>query len=324
MTEAIEAKIEKLLRVADGTANEHESSLALQMAQKLADTHNLDIGQIGKSGARRDEQVSKGLYQYQRTLYTSLAKLNHCKAWITKGLTKGSKYQTRLLGSKLNVAVTVMMADYLEEVTNRMVRERYEPNRYFSKDAHLFREGMIDRLVARVEAKRRDEEAEREQQKREQDARMRHPGAATENAIVLISDVSREEAKANYDYENGDGAWDRLEQRRTQRAGEQAAALARYEEWAAANPEEVARKLAEQEADYAKLCAKWDKETERNARAAEKRRQERIDRFGYDPQDYKREKPSKQDSRAYNEGQRVAETVNLDDQIDHQQRRKIA
>lgn len=321
--EAIEAKIEKLLRMADGIANENESAVALQMAQKLADAHNLDLDVIGKSGARKDEQISKGLYQYQRTLYANLAELNHCKAWISKGTVKGSKYQTRLLGSKVNVTLTKTMADYVEEVANRMVRERYEPREFFSKSAHIFREGFIDRMVERIKDRRREEEAERERAKREQEARTRHPGAATENAIVLISDVAREEAKANYDYLNGEGAWDAWQARIAANEERRRQAIVAAEEWERNNPELAAAKKRQQQEEYDKWNRQWEARQRKLERAAERRRQERINQYGYDPQDYKNNKPTKYDSDHYWAGKDVAENVSLDDQIDHQQRKAV-
>ena len=323
MTEAVELKIEKLLRVADGTANENESATALQMAQKLADLHNLDIGNIGKSGARKDEQVSKGLYQYQRTLYTEIARLNHCKVWVTKGLTRGSKYQTRLLGSKVNVTVTKNLCDYIEEVTTRLVRDEYGAQRMFIKDAHIFREGVIEKLVDRIKDRRRIEEQEREAAKREQAARQSHPGAATENALVLMSDVAREEEKANYDYLNGEGAWDRIEARRMARQAEIEAAAREYDQWALDNPEAAAAKKAEQEAENAKWYAQYNKKQARLEAAKERRRQARIDEHGHDPEDWKTSKPTKYDSDAYWSGQSRGETVNLDDQIDHKTSEKL-
>lgn len=318
MTESIEAKIEKLLRVADGTANENESAVALQMAQKLADAHNLDIGNIGKTGARKDEKLNKGLYKYQRTLYAAMADLNHCKSWITKGLVKGSSYTIRLLGSKVNVTTTVVMCDYVEEVANRLVRDEFPSNRYFSKDAHLFREGVIDRMVHRIRERRREEEAERLRAKREQEARMQHPGAATENAVVLISDVAEAEAKANYDYLYGEGAWDRAQQRIREADERRREAAEAYRKWELENPEEVAKR----DAEIARQQEQDRKRRERLDRQAEKRRQERIDRFGYDPQDY-RGKPTKYDSEAYWRGSDAGSKVSIDGQIDKENRRAI-
>ena len=318
MTDAVESKIEKLLRVADGAANENESLVALQMAQKLADAHNLDLGTIGKTGARKDENVSKGLYQYQRTLYATMADLNHCKSWITKGTVRGSKYTIRLLGSKVNVTTTKVICDYVEEVANRLVKAEFSSNKYFSKEAHLFREGVIDRMVQRIRDRRREEEAERQREKREQEARMRHPGASTENAIVLISDVRAEEEKANYDYLNGEGAWDRREAMIEKYRREREEAAEAYRLWELANPEEVAKQKAEQE----RREEQERKRRERLDRQAEKRKQERINRFGYDPQDY-RGRSSKYDHEAYWQGSDAGAKVNIDTQIDRESRKAI-
>ncbi len=323
MTEAVEAKIEKLLRMADGMANENESAVALQMAQKLADAHNLDLGQIGKTGSRKDSELSKGLYKYQRTLYEALAELNHCKVWISKGLRKGEKYKTRLLGSKVNVTVVCTMADYLEDVTNRFVRENYDKSQYFSADAHAYRHGMIDRLIERVKERRAEEEREREIAKREQEARQRHPGAATENAIVLISDVAEAEKAANYDYLNGEGAWDAMQARIRAREEEARLRAEQRRQWELDNAEEHAANIAKREAEYEKLMAQWRKQNERNEKAAERRRQERINRYGYDPEDYKSRKETVQDNPAYYQGRRDGENVSLNDQIDEQKRKGI-
>lgn len=320
----VEEKIEKLLRMADGTANENESAVALQMAQKLADAHNLDLGQIGKTGSRKDADISKGLYVYQRTLYTKLAELNHCKVWISKGLRKGEKYKTRLLGSKLNVTVVCTMADYLEEVTNRFVRDKYSKAQFFSADAHAYRHGMIDRLVERVSARRAEEEREREIEKREQAARMQHPGASTENAIVLMSDVAREEEKANYDYLHGEGEWDAKEARALARQQQLEETIAKRRQWELDNAEEHAANVAKAEAEYAAWHKKWRQQNERNERAAEKRREERINRYGYDPEDYKTTKASVTDKQAYWEGKSDGEHVSIDSQIDEQKRKGIA
>lgn len=323
MTETIEAKIEKLLRMADGMANENESAVALAMAQKLADAHNLDLGQIGKTGSRKDSEISKGLYQYQRTLYESLAELNHCKVWISKGIRKGEKYKTRLLGSKVNVTVVCTMADYLEDVTNHFVRHNFETRAYFSADAHAFRHGMIDRLVERVKAQRAEEEAEREREKREQEARMRHPSAATENAIALISDVKEAEERANYDYLNGEGAYDARAARIREQEQRTKDRIAARKQWELDNPEEHAAEQARLNAEYETWNKKWEAQYARSQRAADKRRQERINRYGYDPEDYKPRKETVQDNPSYHRGKRQAESVSLNRQVDEEKRKGI-
>lgn len=320
MTDTIESRIEKMLRVADGAANEHESATALALAQKLADAHNLDLGTIGKSGGRADQNVSKGLYQYQRTLYADMGDLNHCKVWVSKGTTKGSKYTIRLLGSKVNVAVTQRICDYVEEVANRLVRENMDHVNYFSRDAHLYREGVIDRMVMKIRTRRREEEREREIAKAEQEARMRHPSATTENAIVLMTDVREAEEKANYDYLWGEGAWDRMQASIAENKRKREEAAQELEAWKLANPEAAAKAEAERQ----KAADDWARDYQRKQDAKARRRQKRIDEFGYDPQDYRGYKPSKYDSDAYHRGTQDASSVSIDDQISREKRSALA
>lgn len=313
MTDNIEARIMKLLAMAQGMANENESANALQLAQKLADAHNLELGTIGKTGKREDKKVSKGLYPYQRTLYNGLADLSHCRCWLEKGLARGQAYQIRLLGSKVNVAVVQNMADYLEKAVNHMVRDRFgnDPKRYFSKDANAYRTGMVDTLVSRVRDKREAEEAERRAANE-----ARHSSGHTAGALVLIEDVSKAEEKANYDFLYGEGAWDAAEARMAARREEREEAQRKHAAWLAAHPEEAAKI----EAEAAAAAAKAAKIYERNERNREKARQARIDAHEYDPKDYQRGKPSVYDNDAYWTGRNDGDTVGLEEQIDEEQR----
>jgi len=325
MTETVQNKIAKLLEMANhGGGNENEAAVALEMAQKLADAHNLELSDVGKSGnGRDDKQINKGLYPYQRTLYESLAELNHCMYFFDQPTRAGQKYIIRLLGSKVNVASARTMAEYVEDVVNRFVKENMVPqHHYFSKASHEYREGMIDRLVQRIIAKREAEEEERRRAKAEQDARSKHPGAATENAIVLMDDVAEREAEANYDHLHGEGAWARSKAEKARREAEMEENYRvwqeKREQWKLDNPEEWA---AEQKA-AAKRLEKHEKEQERSRRRAEKRRQERIDLHGFDPQDF-RYKRTKHDSRHYQRGTVDGDAVNLDTQIERDKRGEL-
>lgn len=305
-------KIEKLLRVAEGDVNENESALALQMAQQLADAHNLDIDTIGKSGAREDESIRKGMYHYQRDLYRAVATINHCSCMVLPRVGRG-KPTIRLVGSKLNVTTTKNLCSYIENVTNRLVKENYHYTKFLSKAAHYFREGMIERLLERIRTKREEEERAREALKRKQEEEQRKSGGDTNgNAIVLIKDVTLAEEKANYDYLHGEGAWDRLQAWRQERREAQKKADEEYERWKEENPEEYAK----QEEEKQKEWEEYKKRLERNARNRERARQKRIDEFGYDPNDYRYRKPTKYDSDDYHNGRNQAESVALNDQID--------
>lgn len=329
MSEDIEDRIIKLLRVAQGNANENESQNAMLLAQKLADAHNIEMGALstGTGGKRADKKLAKGLYKYQRTLYEQMALLNHCKYWFSPAKRQGEKFEIRVLGSKVNVTVTQNLCDYFEDVTNKAVRERFEKRQYFSKDAHAFRHGMVDRLVERMKDRRAEEEVARKREKDEQEARMRHPAAATENAVVLIDDVALREERLNYDYLHGDGAWDALQQEKRaltehrqkwheeQRAKREKADQ-EYAAWVVANPEEHRRQQEQERREEEKRQTRQRVANELSERA----RQKRIDQYGYDPKEYRstpvRIKADISDNAAYWAGQHKANDVGLDSQLD--------
>lgn len=324
MSDSVEEKIIKLLGVArDNRGNANEAANALAMAQKLADANNLELSDVGKTGGRDDKKINKGLYVYQRHLYKSMAKLNHCYYFFEEGTGRGSKYTIRLLGSKMNVAMTRNFCDYVEDVANRLVKEEMVPagHHYFSKQSHEFRDGVVDIMVDRIKQRREEEEAERRRAKAEQQARAGHPSSAGENAIVLIEDVAIREEEANYDHIHGEGAWARKreEERRAREEADRRyeAWKAEREQWKIDNPEE----WAEEQRKSEERMKQYEKDAERKRKAAERRRQARIDKYGYDPQDYRN--IGKGPSEAYYRGRRAANTVNLDDQVTKQNRGKL-
>lgn len=335
MSESIEDKIAKLLRfAADKRGNEAEAANALALAQKLADANNLELMSIntaegGKTGPRDDKKLNKGLYQYQRTLYRALAELNHCMIWIEQGTTKGSRYEIRLLGSRLNVTLVRNMADYIEDAANRLVRENMAHVHYFSKAAHLYREGVIDRVVERVQQQRQEEEAERERERerREQEARQSHPAAARENAIVLIKDVAAEEEKGNWIYLHGQESWDREEARRARLAASIEESRLRREQaaqelakWEAENPEEAEAKRKAKEAEDQAWWDDYKAKQEKARRQKEARDRRFYEKNGHWPGERQARKKTKHDSEHYYRGRSHGDGVSLNKQIDKQDR----
>lgn len=302
------AKIEKALRLSENNPNEQEAATALRMAQQMADAYNIDIEGIrsksgGKAGARKDDLFPGGLYAYQRSLYEAIAKLNHCLYWAKKGLRYGQKYQHRLVGSHINVMLSKQMGEYLQGVVERLARDYMDndPKRYFTKEAHLFREGVVDRVVDKLNKKREEDLAEAKRRKAEEAARSGHPGA-TGNALVLIDDVALRERAANYDFQYGEGAWARATARQAEREAAQRAAQAAYEAWAKANPAEFARQQAEKAEEEAKRWREWEKREERNAA-----RRKGVSRPS---------KPTKYDEAAYWDGHDAGRDVSLDRQVE--------
>jgi hypothetical protein len=291
-------KIEKLLRTADGKANEHEATVALQLAQKLADAHNLDIEGLrtkgDDSGKKRDEQLfAGGLYPYQRKLYKAVAELNHCLYWVRKGTYKGQKFQHRLVGSKVNVLLSKQMGTYLQDTVERLAREYCEGDatKYFTRHTHSYREGIIDRVVEKIQAKRRQDVADAAERRKNQQT-------GDGMTLVLIDDVIQREKEANYDFQYGEGAWARQQaasaefQARAKRAAEE------YAEWERCHPEEAAMAKAKQ----AEETARWYREEAKRA----SRRKAPVYREKRDNRDYS----------GYSAGYQKGAGVGIDRQVD--------
>lgn len=297
--EQILAKIQKLLRVAEGKANEHESAAALQMAQRLADAYNIDIAGVGgtKEAGARDEQVFPGgLYPYQRRLYNEIAKLNHCLYWFIRGTGRGQKYQHRMVGSQVNVMLAKQMGEYLQGAVEAITRQEHcggDARQFFTKDAHWFREGMIDRIIGTIWEKRDEERFEAKRKAEERAAR-----GGTANALVTIDDVAKREEIANYDWQYGEGAWARKEAAMAEYMERARRASAEFEVWKRENPELWAAQEAERQAEA-------EKARKREERLAKRRK-------GPGP----RKIDPKYNSDAYWSGREEGAKVRLDRQVE--------
>jgi len=210
-TKAVIERVKKLLALAAGNANEHEASAASAMAQKLMEDHNIDMAVLGKSGKgqqgspRKDAKEKGGLYGWQRDLWKACAELNMCVYWSIKGLSRGSVYEHRVLGSEVNVLATNLMAEYLQQTVNRLAQDKARTDGYkspFVRELIAYREGMASRLVERLRELRAARIADDERKAREAKAAASHPSAAPGTSIVL-ADVIASEADLNEDYLRG-------------------------------------------------------------------------------------------------------------------------
>jgi hypothetical protein len=328
--ERVLRQIEKALRLADDhRTDEKTAAVALATAQRLADAFNIDIagmrngeaaGGIGKAAPRDDSVFPGGLYPYQRKLYEHIALLNHCLYWNRKGLQRGEKYKHRLVGSKVNVLMAKQMGEYLQSTVERLAREYAgHPSRYFTRDTHAFREGVVDRVIDKIRAKRHEDMQEAKRRKAEEQARANHPGAATSNALVLIDDVVQREEEANYDFQYGEGAWAKKKAKEAQWAADLAArieaqrkAQEEYAEWERNNPEEAAQRRAEEAARAAAQAEEdrkyWEKEAKRQARNAARRKG--VTRYRETRED------KVQSRQGYWDGQSAGSKVSLDRQVE--------
>lgn len=199
-------KVRALMALADNNPNEHEAQSAAAKAQELLTAYNLELAQSGEESARLQRTFKGGLYKWQRHLWEEVSRLHFCMYWCKEGLMRGSKYEHVVLGREVNVVSVKILVEYLEDTINRLVRERYgsHPIQYFSKRANAYREGLSDRLCQRMREQRRKDKVENERKRREQEARKGHPGAATENALVVsLTDYEQEEHYLNLDKRYG-------------------------------------------------------------------------------------------------------------------------
>lgn len=86
--ENIIRKIEKLLAVAEGKANENESIAAAAMAQKLMAKYNVDIADLNKEAPKQninEEVFEGGRGKWRYTLAEIIARNFRCKMYILGG-----------------------------------------------------------------------------------------------------------------------------------------------------------------------------------------------------------------------------------------------
>ena len=292
-TEAVIAKVRKLLALSQNNDNEHQAEAAANKARELLEAYNLDMAVIGKktdSFAPRDKQTLRGgLYKWQRDLWNMTAMLNFCRYSYYRGLQAGSSYEHQLIGSKVNVISSTIMAQYLQDTIERMAQDwvkEHRPGRsVFIKEAIAYREGMATRITNRMWRIR--EERLREDREKSEKRKAAGNGYATENALVLADVISTEE-DLNTDFilgrAPGTSAKLRMEREARQEAADREAneLLRKQEEWDAAHPEEAAARKAKERKEYDERMKKWSRNSRpRKPTAEEERRSLGSFRSGY-------------------------------------------
>jgi len=316
-------RVQKLLALAGNNPNEAEAESATQKAMDLLSAYNLSMHSVNNhskangDGKRDDKKRSGGLYAWQRSLWESVAKLNFCMYWSIKGLTAGSKYEHRLLGSEVNVISTEVMAEYLQKTVERIAQTwaKERDKNVFCRDAIAFREGMAAAIASRLEALR-------EQRLREERER-----PASNGTELVLADVIHAEEDFNTDYING---WEpgTAARMRAERNAERAAAMQRYREQEAEHQRkmetdpEYAKRHAEQQAKNEEWWAKHRAEANKKAEQAERRRMKNAGKPGYDDLGYKIQyrqmtaQEHRQSLSAFSHGVDAGRKVNLDKQVD--------
>ena len=297
-TEAVIEKVRKLLALSKNNDNEHQAEAAANKARELLEAYNLDMAVIGRetnSFAPRDKQILRGgLYKWQRDLWHMTAMLNFCRYSYYRGLGAGTSYEHELIGSKVNVISTTIMAQYLQDTIERMAQEwvrGHRPGRsVFIKEAIAYREGMENRITMRMWAIREDRLREDKKKSEEEAARKKAAGVYTRNALVLADVVSNEEDLNNdFIYGHPPGTSARLrkarEDAREAASREADELLRRQNEWDEAHPAEAEARKAKERKEYDermnKAYAKMKNKRHRKATPEEERRSLNSFRTGY-------------------------------------------
>lgn len=311
---AIIEKVEKLLRLANKNSNEAEAAAATAKAQELLTAYNLDMAVVGEhnsSDAKREQAKLKGgAYNFQRTLWNQVARLNFCIHWndqrsvpyevrkrsVFDGrvlFLKRSKYQWHhyMVGRVVNVRSTQVMAEYLEGAVERLTRERLTNSNgildyrmLFSRWAISYRTGAVDRIAEKIRERRTEMVAE-ENRKR---AAATRAGTGSGSSLTISTYKSAEE-DANFDFLYGEGWSAKRAAERAQQAAAARAAEEAYTQWAAAHPEEA---------------RKQEEEARKQREKTSKRRTKNFSRGSNDV-----------DSSAYWAGYDAGEAISIDQQM---------
>lgn len=316
--EAIIEKATKLLAVQGRT--EAETEAYTSKAMELLAAHNLDISAMErKSGAgpakRADKTEGVALYKWQRDVWEHVAVLNFCRHFAKRGLRAGSHYQHRLVGRAENVLATKLMAEYVCGAIERLAREwaADQGHHMFAKPSIAYREGMATRVVERLDQIRREQVAESERQKREEEQRARNPAYASSGTAMVLVDVMKNEYDLNYDYlmgyEPGTTTKRRLEREARQIAAQKAAdeAWEKEQQWRRDNPVEAAERDAKAAKEYAEEMAKYAKQMKRRRSVST----------------YRAPKSEQVRHHSYYEGVRAGDKIGLNKQVEGEGRNKL-
>lgn len=324
--EGIVEKVRKLLNLAAKGATEAEAASATAKAMQLLAAYNLDMSTIeqggGESGKREEARLQGGMYLFERELWAAIAQLNFCMYFTTrqKATHKRRKisFAHRIIGRTVNTAGTRAMAGYLQSTISRLTTERFpQANQYFTREAVAFREGIADKLVERLQERRKDAERAEADRKKAAAEQAAKTGVDTRFALT-IADVKKTEEAANYDFIHGEGAWQRridmreqwsreAAERREAQAAADAEAEATYAKWAAANPEEAAEEARKAEA-----------ERKKKEKADERRWSRRRSWRSAAPTARER----RQNSDYYEAGQEKGGSISLEPQVDSREGQK--
>lgn len=310
-------KIAKLLALAANAGTEEEADAAMRQAQRLMADRNLTMAQVEMAGGNRTEvkrtkeQLTRGAsYKYQQELWATLCEVNFCFHFVIPVYKKvsvphprfaGMQQQNRvvgkqhqILGRAENVAAVKVMGEYLEQCIERLVP--VPNNERLSKWALSWKAGCAERLCERlVEQKEQMEEESRK-------AAAGQSGDDNPFALTLVS-VAQREYEANMEFQYP--GWIARKRAQEQRDREFALALKNQprDHYVPAVPDRP-------------IEVKIETDKQREAREAKEERQRQ--RW----HDQRQRELAKTDWSAFRAGERKAEDIALNKQIDKGEKAK--
>lgn len=173
----IKSKINKLFKLAEGSANEHEAANAMAKARKLMDEYQLEKIDIQGTGEHaqqfaegRASRVFSNLPLYMNILSTAVAQFNDCQSWLVydrktfKVNVKSYGRYVEFRGLKEDVEVACGMYATLMGAINRLCNEWLvsigHEGKYPVGLGGKFKYGCASRLCDRLRALQRERAAE--------------------------------------------------------------------------------------------------------------------------------------------------------------------
>lgn len=259
-------------------AKEAERAAAAEKFQAVLLEYNLTQAMVEQTGAeadgrRQEAKLKAGVYEWQRSLWEAVAELNFClyycaDVWRKQPCVRtgwdGQKYKStkhirgkehQIIGRVVNCQATINLCTYIEAAIEKATRDQLalinggtlDHRQLFTRFAVSFREGAADDVVTRVNEQRRTVLRQERERVRQAQARAAEAGASgvSDGTSLVLASYVQTEADLNRDHALGKEPGTTTKER-AERAAREAAEEAAYTEWAAANPEEAAKKAKEE------------------------------------------------------------------------------
>ena len=347
------AKLRRMLDIGrDARTTEAEANIAMETAQRMMRDHNLSMAVLesasGKTaeGRVKDESKINLLYLWKQNLFRAIARTNFCHFEVVKKTTSrgeriGGGYE--LIGRESNVVAVRNMFEYLCQAIERLVVDEVgrSPQDRYTKYAHSFRLGCVERLQERLTERHDQELAKQRAEAEAERVRRAHPAAAASSVdadgrpffapVVILEDYAEQERDLNTDLRYGLEPGTTARNRRENKARWAIESAERNERRAALKAELIAQGIPADVADYMTLG--YDEATARKIckpkTAAQQRKQDERDaraneRYWRGVHSRERKQRAAVDQTGFNAGRDAGDDISLNDQVDRRETKRLA